>query len=96
MIGGAAWQRDRLRRNLHQIFDLRLLHPAKRSSKTTTISRASPLGVGTEWAVIAVISLSWRGLMEFFSSWYFMGIMAALLIGLIGLLLYLRKQGSGD
>jgi cytochrome c biogenesis protein ResB len=34
--------------------------------------------------------------MEFFSSWYFMGIMAALLIGLIGLLLYLRKQGSED
>jgi hypothetical protein len=34
--------------------------------------------------------------MEFFSSWTFILVMAVALIGLIGLLLYLRKQGSDD
>jgi hypothetical protein len=34
--------------------------------------------------------------MDFFSTWYFIGIMAVALIALIGLLLYLRKQGSED
>jgi hypothetical protein len=34
--------------------------------------------------------------MDFFSSWTFIGIMALLLAGLIGLLMYLRKQGSED
>jgi hypothetical protein len=34
--------------------------------------------------------------MDFFSSWTFIIIMAALLAALIGLLIYLRKQGSGD
>lgn len=34
--------------------------------------------------------------MEFLSSWTFMAIMAGLLAALIGLLIYLRKQGSGD
>ncbi|GIW78894.1 MAG: hypothetical protein KatS3mg105_0701 [Gemmatales bacterium] len=31
---------------------------------------------------------------DFFQSWTFMGIMAALLVALIGLLIYLRKQGQ--
>ena len=34
--------------------------------------------------------------MDFFTSWGFIGIMAVALLGLIGLLLYLRKQGSED
>src|SRR5205814_1962940 len=34
--------------------------------------------------------------MDFFSTWYFIGIMAVALLALIGLLLYLRKQGSED
>lgn len=34
--------------------------------------------------------------MDFFSSWTFILIMAVALAGLIGLLLYLRKQGSED
>jgi hypothetical protein len=33
---------------------------------------------------------------EFMQSWTFMGIMAVLLIALIGLLLYLRSKGQGD
>ncbi len=33
---------------------------------------------------------------DFFQSWTFIGLMALLLVGLIGLLLYLRKQGSED
>jgi hypothetical protein len=35
-------------------------------------------------------------MMEFLSSWTFMGIMAVLLIGLIGLLIYLRSKGTDD
>jgi hypothetical protein len=31
---------------------------------------------------------------EFFTSWWFIGIMAVLCVGLIALLLFLRKQGS--
>jgi hypothetical protein len=34
--------------------------------------------------------------MDFFSSWAFMILMAVLLIGLIGLLLYLRNQKPED
>jgi hypothetical protein len=34
--------------------------------------------------------------MEFFTSWTFMGIMAVLLVALIGLLIYLRSKGQGD
>lgn len=34
--------------------------------------------------------------MEFFSSWAFMGIMAVLLIGLVGVLMYVRKKQSDD
>lgn len=34
--------------------------------------------------------------MDFFQSWTFIGLMALALVGLIGLLLYLRKQGSED
>jgi hypothetical protein len=33
---------------------------------------------------------------DFFSSWTFIGIMAVLLVALIGLLMYLRKQESED
>ncbi len=34
--------------------------------------------------------------MDFFTSWAFMGIMAVLLVALIGLLIYLRSKGQGD
>ena len=34
--------------------------------------------------------------MDFFSSWTFILVMAVALLALIGLLLYLRKQGSED
>jgi len=34
--------------------------------------------------------------MEFFQTWTFMGIMALLLVALIGLLIYLRSKGQGD
>jgi hypothetical protein len=34
--------------------------------------------------------------MDFFTSWAFMGIMAVLLVALIGLLIYLRSKGPGD
>ena len=33
---------------------------------------------------------------DFFNSWTFIGIMAVLLIALVGLLLYLRSKGQGD
>jgi hypothetical protein len=33
---------------------------------------------------------------EFFSSWYFIGIMAVILAGLVGLLIYLRKQRQDE
>jgi hypothetical protein len=35
-------------------------------------------------------------MMDFFYSWYFIGIMAVLLVALIGLLLYLRSKGSDE
>jgi hypothetical protein len=34
--------------------------------------------------------------MEFFESWTFMGIMAVLLVALIGVLLYLRNKRAED
>ncbi len=34
--------------------------------------------------------------MEFFSSWLGMGVMALLLVGLVGVLIYVRKKGSDE
>ena len=34
--------------------------------------------------------------MDFMSEWWFMGLMAVLLVGLIGLLLYLRNKRQED
>jgi cytochrome c biogenesis protein ResB len=34
--------------------------------------------------------------MEFFSSWYFIGIMAFLLVALVGLLIFLRMKPPAD
>ena len=55
----------------------------------------APTRVRVTRVVIGVIHLL-EGVMDFFSSWTFIIIMAALLVALIGLLIYLRKQGSGD
>jgi hypothetical protein len=35
-------------------------------------------------------------MIDFLSSWTGMGLMAVLLLALVGLLIYLRKQGSSD
>ena len=35
-------------------------------------------------------------MMDFFQSWTFIGIMAVLLVALIGLFIYLRSKGTGD
>lgn len=34
--------------------------------------------------------------MEFFESWYFIGLMAVLLIGLIGVLMFLRNKKEDE
>jgi cytochrome c biogenesis protein ResB len=34
--------------------------------------------------------------MDFFTSWYFIGIMAVLLVALVGLLIFLRMRPPGD